>query len=260
MGLARQVPVPGLAERRPGPGRRVAEKLVEAGARDDSRPWVARVQVTASRPNAELNSSSCDAPVSGWIATVIPFVWPCHESTVDATRSCSVRPCFSRSRSTASVASSTAWLRVARTATSGSSGSSPGDHARRLAGRGAGVVVARLSRARSPPSNSSSSRSLDEVASAAGRRRAPRPPSRPSTSSSAGTPVATSLHTVRRDAGHPPRRHRPVARRGDAVELAPLGVERAPERQLCRPPAARPPAARPTRCASSPSKSVGHAR
>ena len=55
---------------------------------------MARVHVTARRPNAELNSSSCDAPVSGWIATVIPFVCPCQESTVEATRSFSVRPCL----------------------------------------------------------------------------------------------------------------------------------------------------------------------
>ena len=104
VGLARQVAVARLAERRARPGRRLAEQLVEArAATRSSSPWVARVQVTARRPNAELNSSSCDAPVSGWIATVMPFVWPCQESTVEATRSVSVRPCFSRSRSTASV-------------------------------------------------------------------------------------------------------------------------------------------------------------
>ena len=66
---------------------------------------MARVQVTASRPNAELNSSSCEAPVSGWSATLMLFVWPCQLSTVEAMRSYAVSPCFCFSRSTASVAS-----------------------------------------------------------------------------------------------------------------------------------------------------------
>ena len=61
---------------------------------------MARVQVTARRPKAELNSSSSSAPDSGWMATVIRLVWPCQESTVEATSTPSGRSSVSVSRST----------------------------------------------------------------------------------------------------------------------------------------------------------------
>ena len=96
MGLAGEVAVAGLAERRARSRGRLLSRWSRPGRDTSSSPWVARVQATASRPNAELNSSSSDAPVSGWMAIVMPFVCPCQESTVDAIRSDSVRPCFSR--------------------------------------------------------------------------------------------------------------------------------------------------------------------
>ena len=173
-----------------------------------SRPWVARVQVTARRPNAELNSSSCAAPVSGWIATVMPLVWPCQESTVEARMSFSVRPCVSRMRSTASVASSTAWLRVARTLTSGSSSSSPGAKRSVLAGRRARVVSPGAQRARTRRRTARRA-AARRTSRAAGRRRLPRrrPARRPRAASarrcatcaqtSAASPLSVPSSTVR---------------------------------------------------------------
>ena len=189
---------------------------------------------------------------------MIPFVWPCQESTVDARRSFSVRPCFSRSRSTASVASSTAWLRVARTATSGSVGSSPGDHCSTSPVGRAGVVVARgLER------ESGREELVEELLDEVDQRQV-----------DVGRlgllePVDLKQHwTAGRDlrpdglcdAGCPEHRHRPVAGRSDAVEFAPLGVERAPERQLRgrRPPDGRKFGGPGPRRRSS--NAVGHAR
>ena len=250
--------LPGSPNGVPGRAGASASSSSRPGRDTTSSPWVARVQVTASRPNAELNSSSSDAPVSGWIATVIPFVWPCQESTVDATRSCSVRSCFSRSRSTASVGVVDGLVARREDRDEWVGRIVAGRPALDVAVGRAGVVVARLLE-REPGGEQLVEQALDEL----GQRQVDVGASasaRPSTSSSTGTPVATCAHTVDAAPGIFDERHRPVAGRGDAVEVAPLRVERAPQRQLGAPPAARRPAARPTRSAARRRNLVGHAR
>lgn len=54
------------------------------------------------------------------MATVMALVWPCHESTVEETRTPLGRSYLLTRPSTMSTASSTAWLRVARMTISGS--------------------------------------------------------------------------------------------------------------------------------------------
>ena len=225
--------LPGSPNGVPGRAGASPSSWSSPGRETISSPWVARVQVTARRPNAELNSSSCDAPVSGWIATVIPFVWPCQESTVErhevASRS---RPCFV-AQPLDRVGGVVDGLvaggqdrdeRVARA-------SSPGSHASMLAGgRSRRRRSSRCSSAKPAANSSSSSYSTNSIS---GRSTSAASASAsPSTSSSVGTPVPTCSRRRRRRRSSSRATSDAVARGGDAVELAPLRVERAPQREL----------------------------
>ena len=165
------------------------------------------------------------------MAIVIRFVWPCQESTVDARRTPSGRSWRSVRRSTISVASSTAWLRVARTTISGSPDGSA---------ESTTLLVRRVCRCRR--SDAPRSRSRRRAAARAGR--STNAEQRQVDVGRLGVLEPVDLEQGRPSGGHrgpdvmrpapasAGRRERAVARGGDAVELVPVAVERAPQRQL----------------------------
>ena len=260
VGLARSWRLPGSPNGVPGLAGASASSWSRPGRVTISRPCVARVHVTARRPNAELNSLSAAAPVSGWTATVIAVRLALVGVDGRAEQVVSVSECWSR-KPLDRLGGVVDRLVAGRE-----------DRDERVAG-----AVARLCplrRRRSARRRRRTAACDDREARRRTARRAAsstNPDQRqvdvgrlgsgsPSTSSSVGTPVPTCRQMSAAAPVSRRRVERPVAGSGDAVQRPPTpGRTRATVRGARRSVATRPGSSRVHVRASS-SKSVGQAR
>ena len=151
MGLAGSCRLPGSPSGVPGRAGASPRRSSRPGRLTSSSPWVARVQVTARRPNAELNSSSSDGAGEGvdgdgdarWSA-------PARSRRSRPRGRPSGRSCFSVSRSTIACGVVDGLVAGGQDAISGSPRARRGDRSSCRVGV-AVVVVASACRARSRP-------------------------------------------------------------------------------------------------------------
>ena len=235
MGLAREVSVAGLAERGSRASRRLGQELIQARPRHqeqavcgpgagDGEPTERGVELVELRRAGQRVEGDGDA-----VRLTLPAVDRRGDEVVLG------KSVLLFSRSTASVASSTAWFRVARIATSGSPIRRRLDDGDVAGGRAGGVVLGLVQRETAGEQfveegfDELRQRQVDvgrlgflEPIDLQQRRNA----------------LADLLPDLCRQSVESFESDGPVAGCSDAVELFPLGIERPPQRQLAR---SRPP-------------------